>query len=360
MENLKKTPLYAAHVALGGKIVDFGGWAMPVQYSSPIEEHKAVRSFCGLFDVSHMGEVDIKGQDAFAYLQLLCTNDLTTMTPGRCRYSMLCYADGGIVDDVLVYKFAEDHYLIIANAGNTDKDFAWFQEHVFGDVQVKNESAGWAQLALQGPCFMDVLHAVGFEGEIPEKNYSFVPEMQVAGIPCLMSRTGYTGEDGVEIYCKAEDAQQLHAALMAAGTPLGMLPCGLAARDSLRFEAAMPLYGHELTAEITPMEVGIGFAVKMNKPDFIGKDALQAPPKRARIGLKCLERGIVREHCPVFCEGKQVGMTTSGVFVPTLEGSHAMALVEAEYADQTDFEIQVRNKFLKATRADLPFYKRAK
>lgn len=358
MDILKKTPLYDRHVSLGGKIVDFGGWAMPVQYSSPIDEHKAVRTNVGLFDVSHMGEVDVTGKDAFAYLQKLCTNDLTTMTPGRCRYSMLCYEDGGTVDDILVYKYDDEHYLVIVNAGNTDKDFAWFQDHVFGDVKVENQSSQWGQLALQGPNFQKVLDAVGYEGEIPQKNYTFVPSIKVGGINCMMSRTGYTGEDGVEIYCKAEDTVALFDKLMEAGKPLGLLPCALAARDSLRFEASMPLYGHELERDITPMEVGIGFAVKMNKDDFIGKKALEAPPKRKRIGLQLVDRGIVREHYPVYCKGTLVGMTTSGVFVPDMV-SHAMALVNIDVADEQDFEIEVRGKKLKAIQVPLPFYKRA-
>ena len=359
MEDLKKTPLYQTHLTLGGKMVDFGGWALPVQYSSIIEEHKAVRERCGLFDVSHMGELDVRGKDAFAYLQKLCTNDLTTMTPGRCRYSMLCYENGGVVDDVLVYKYDDEHYLVVVNAGNTDKDYAWFKEHLFGDVILENQSPAWAQLALQGPTFMQVLEAAGYEGEIPAKNYTFTPSVKVGGIECLISRTGYTGEDGVELYCKAENATALHKLLMDVGTPLGMLPCALGARDSLRFEAAMPLYGHEMSAEITPLETNIGFAVKMQKEDFIGKAALEAAPKRRRIGIKLVDRGVVREHYDVYCSGELVGFTTSGVPVPTLDGSHAMALVNIDFADSQDFEVEIRGKKLKAIQVPIPFYKRA-
>ncbi|MDR0840171.1 MAG: glycine cleavage system aminomethyltransferase GcvT [Christensenellaceae bacterium] len=360
MDNLKKTPLYQTHVDLGGKMVDFGGWALPVQYSSIIEEHRAVREACGLFDVSHMGEVDVRGKDAFAYLQKLCTNDLTTMTPGRCRYSMMCYADGGVVDDILVYKHSDDHYMIVVNAGNADKDYAWFEEHVFGDVQLENQSPAWAQLALQGPLFQKVLDAVGYTGEIPAKNYTFTPKVIVGGIKCLVSRTGYTGEDGVELYCAAADGPALHKLLLNAGQPYGLLPAALGARDSLRFEAAMPLYGHEMTDEITPLETNIGFAVKMEKDDFIGKQALQAPIKRRRIGLKLTDRGIVREHYDVYQNGKLVGFTTSGVPVPTLEGSHAMALVDIGVADAEDFEVEIRGKKLHAVQVPLPFYKRSK
>ena len=359
MEELKKTPLYETHVALGGRMVDFGGWALPVQYAGIVEEHKAVRERVGLFDVSHMGEARITGRDAFAYLQNLLTNDITSMTPGRCRYSMMCYETGGTVDDVLVYQYAQDDYLLVINAGNTAKDIAWFRQNASGDVQIVDESPLWAQLALQGPRFMDVLNAAGVSGELLQKNYTFVPETTVAGIRCMVSRTGYTGEDGVELYCKAADGPALHAALMQVGRQFGLLPCALGARDTLRFEAGMPLYGHEMNETVTPLVVGIGFAVKLGKQDFIGKAALLAPVKRARIGLRLIDRGIMREHCEVLCEGRPVGHVTSGMPVPTLEGSWAMALVDAEAAEKCDFEVDVRGKKLKAERVEIPFYKRS-
>ncbi len=355
LEELKKTPLYETHIALGGRMVDFGGWALPVQYKSIVEEHKAVRENAGLFDVSHMGEARITGKDAFAYLQKILTNDITTMTPGRCRYSMMCYENGGTVDDVLVYKYSDEDYLLVINAGNTAKDIDWFNKNKFGDVVVTDESPLWAQLALQGPKFTDVLERAGVAGELPQKNYTFVAQTSVAGIKCMVSRTGYTGEDGVELYCKASDGPALHAALVKAGA----LPCALGARDTLRFEAGMPLYGHEMNETVTPMEVGIGFAVKMNKPDFIGKAALAERVKRARIGLKLTERGIMREHCDVFCDGRLVGHVTSGMPVPTLDGSWAMALVDIEYAEKPEFEVDVRGKKLKAMRVEIPFYKRS-
>lgn len=360
MDNLKKTPLYDAHLALGGRMVDFGGWALPVQYSSIVEEHKAVRERCGLFDVSHMGEIEVSGKDAFAYLQKILTNDITTMVPGRCRYSMACYEDGGTVDDVLVYKYSDENYLLVVNAGNTQKDVKWFQSHMFGDVKVVDHSPEYAQLALQGPLFIQVLRAAGVEGELPEKNYTFVPETTVAGIKCMVSRTGYTGEDGVELYCAAKDGPALHAKLMEAGKEHGLLPCGLGARDTLRFEAGMPLYGHEMDETVTPMETGIGFAVKLNKQDFIGKAALAQAPKRMRIGLKLVDRGIMREHSQVLCKGRPAGHVTSGMPVPGLDGSYAMTLVDAALADEKDFEVDVRGKLLRAERVEIPFYKRAR
>lgn len=287
------------------QIVDFGGWALPVQYTSILDECKAVRERAGLFDVSHMGEVDIIGNDAYAYMQKMVTNDVTSMTPGRCRYAVMCYDNGGAVDDVLIYKFADDHYMLIVNAGNTDKDFAWLSEHAFGDVRVINNSAKWGQLALQGPLHQAVLDAAGFEGEIPQKYYTFNDKMTVAGIPCLVSRTGYTGEDGVELYCAAEDTVRLFEALLEAGKGVDMLPCGLGARDTLRFEASMPLYGHEMSADINPVECGLGFAIKLNKPDFIGKEALLKPQTRKRIGLKLVGKGIARPDADVLCNGEK-------------------------------------------------------
>ncbi len=358
MDTLKKTPLYDVHIALGGKMVDFGGWALPVQYSSILEEHKAVRERAGLFDVSHMGELFVSGENAFPYLQRMLTNDITTMTPGRCRYSMVCYEDGGTVDDVLVYKYSDTEYLIVVNASNTDKDYEWFASHAAEGVKVENRSAEYAQLALQGPKFMEVLEAAGVEGEIPAKNYTFVPEARVAGIPCILSRTGYTGEDGVELYCAAKDGPALHAALMEAGKCVNMLPCALGARDTLRFEASMPLYGHEMDATVTPMETGISFAVKLNKESFIGREALLEPAKRVRIGLRLTDRGIAREHADVYAGEKKVGHVTSGSPAPTLGGNYAMALVDIGESGHEVYEIDVRGRRLKAEKVPMPFYKR--
>ena len=360
MENLKKTPLYETHIALGGRMVDFGGWALPVQYSSIVEEHKAVRERVGLFDVSHMGEVMVEGKDAFEFIQRLVTNDITSMTPGRVRYSPVCYEDGGTVDDILVYKIEDDRYLLVINAGNTDKDYEWFAAHAFGDVRLENQSKGWAQLALQGPLFNEVLTAAGVEGTLPTKNYTFAESIRVAGVDCLVSVTGYTGEDGVELYCKAEDGARLHASLMAAGKEYGILPCGLGARDTLRFEAGMPLYGHELERDITPVEAGLGFAIKLKKENFIGLEALKAPKKRTRIGLRLVDKGIMREHAEVWADGRQIGHVTSGMPVPTLTGSYAMALIDVEYENCAEFTVVIRGRQLKAEQVAIPFYKKSK
>ncbi|MDL2258590.1 glycine cleavage system aminomethyltransferase GcvT [Eubacteriales bacterium OttesenSCG-928-K08] len=358
MENCKRTPLYQTHIKLGGKMVDFGGWALPVQYSSILDEHRAVRENAGLFDVSHMGEILVSGKDAFAFLQLVLTNDLTGLMDNRCRYSFICYENGGTVDDVIVYRKNEESYLIVVNASNTDKDFEWLKSHADGfDAKIENQSADFAQLALQGPRAQEILAPL-CEGELPEKSYSFVEELAVAGISCLVSRTGYTGEDGFELYCAANDGAALHAAILEAGKAFGLLPCGLGARDTLRFEAAMPLYGHELTADITPREAGLGFAIKVDNKDFIGRQALIDPPKRKRIGLKIVGRGIAREGYAVLFDGKPVGVVTSGSPSPTLGGNYAMALVDACVANEERFAIDVRGRALEAERVKTPFYKR--
>lgn len=359
MEGLKQTPLYHAHVALGGKLIDFGGWALPVQYSSVLEEHRAVRERAGLFDVSHMGEILVTGKDAEAYLDHLLTNQISSMLPLRCRYSPMCYPDGGTVDDVIVYKFNEERYLVVVNASNTQKDFDWMLKNTAGfDVTLDNQSSAWAQIALQGPK-ANALLAPLCDGALPEKNYSF-SELQVSGIPSIVSRTGYTGEDGLELYCAAKDGEELFNLLLKAGEPYGVLPCGLGARDTLRFEAGMPLYGHELSKDITPLEAGLSFAIKTDKKEFIGREALLKAPARRRIGLRLIDRGIARGGEDVLINGKKVGVTTSGVPSPTLGASYAMALVDADAANETSFSIVVRSRPLQAEQVPLPFYKRAK
>ena len=358
-EGLKRTPLYEAHLALGGKMVDFGGWALPVQYSSILDEHRAVRENCGLFDVSHMGELFIKGPEALKLLQRLMTNDFSTLKPCSCRYSPMCYPSGGTVDDVLVYMFNEEKYLLVVNASNTKKDFDWINANADGlNVLVANESERFAEVALQGPCAEEVLAPL-CSMALPEKYFSFNSKLTVAGVPAIVSRTGYTGEDGFEVYYEAKYGLDLYNALLDRVQSAGGLPCGLGSRDTLRFEAGMPLYGHELSESITPKEAGLGFAIKLNKEAFIGKEALTAEPSRKRIGLKLLERGIAREQCEVFLNGKLIGITTSGGPAPTLGGNYAMALVDISAKDAKEFEVSVRGRKLKAEAAALPFYKRA-
>lgn len=360
----RKTPLYEAHVKAGGKMVPFGGYLLPVQYQTGvIKEHMAVRQAAGLFDVSHMGEVLCEGKDALANLQMLLTNDFTNLTDGQARYSPMCNEQGGTVDDLIVYKRCEDHYLIVVNAANKDKDFQWMSDHQFGEVTFTDVSDSYAQLALQGPKAMEILRKLTAEENIPKKYYHAVFDAEAAGIPCIVSKTGYTGEDGVELYLESRRGEEMWNLLLEAGTEEGLIPCGLGARDTLRMEAAMPLYGHEMDEEVTPLETGLGFAVKMSKEDFIGRKALKemGEPKRKRVGLKVTGRGIIREDQPVYLDGKPIGRTTSGTHCPYLGYPAAMALVDASYGEEGDLvSVEVRGRMVEAQIVPLPFYKRSR
>jgi len=360
-----KTPLYDTHIKAGGKIVPFAGYLLPVRYEAGVmKEHMAVRTQAGLFDVSHMGEILYEGKDALNNLQQLLTNDFTNMVDGQARYSPMCNEKGGTVDDLIVYKKCEDHYLIVVNAANKEKDFAWMKEHQFGEVNIEDVSDDYAQLALQGPKAMDVLRKLAVEDSIPSKYYHAVFDGEVGGIPCIVSKTGYTGEDGVELYLKSEDAEKMWDKLLENGKEEGLIPCGLGARDTLRMEAAMPLYGQEMNENITPLETGLGFAVKMAKEEFIGKPALEEPkePVLKRVGLKVTGRGIIREHQALAAgEGRVIGETTSGTHCPYLGYPAAMALVEAEYSEiGTKLTAEVRGREIEAEVVALPFYKRSK
>ena len=360
----KKTPLYDVHVSSGGKIVPFGGYLLPVQYrAGVIEEHMAVRTKCGLFDVSHMGEITLRGADALRNLNRLLTNDFTVMDAGAARYSPMCNEQGGTVDDLIVYKRGENDYFIVVNAANREKDFAWMKAHVSGDAALEDISDTIGQLALQGPLARKVLDKLAAPESIPEKYYTCVFDGSVAGIDCIVSATGYTGEDGFELYCAAQDVEKLWNAVMEAGAEFGILPCGLGARDTLRLEAGMPLYGHELTDEISPKEAGLGFFVKMDKDDFIGKKAIEerGAPKRKRVGLRVTGRGIIREHMPLYADGREIGVSTSGTHCPYLGCPVAMAFVDAEYAAPgTAIEADVRGRRVAAETVKLPFYKKVR
>lgn len=358
-----KTPLYDCHVAREGKLVPFAGYILPVQYpTGVIREHMAVRGACGLFDVSHMGEVLYRGKDAFVNLQKLLTNDFTTMRDGKVRYSAMCTPQGGVVDDLIVYRLREDAYWVVVNAANRHKDVAWMRQNLFGECELTDMSDEVAQLALQGPRAESILRRLTDE-EPPMGYYTFVTRMTVAGACCLVSRTGYTGEDGFELYCANADAPALWNALLEAGADDGLIPCGLGARDTLRLEAAMPLYGHEMDDTITPFEAGLGWAVKMNKEDFIGKAALaeRTQPARRRVGLEITGRGIAREHCDVFLDGEKVGATTSGTHCPYLGKAVAMALLDNRAAAEgTALTVDVRGRAIEACVIALPFYQRKK
>ena len=325
----KKTPLYDTHVECGGKIVPFAGYLLPVQYQGVIAEHNAVRNDAGLFDVSHMGEITCTGKDALANLNYLLTNDYTTMYDGQARYSPMCNENGGVVDDLIVYKVRDDHYFIVVNAANKDKDFAWMKAHAFGDAVFTDISEEVAQIALQGPKAEAILRKLTNEEDIPEKYYSCHFHRTIGGMDCIISRTGYTGEDGFEFYLAAADAPKFWNLLLETGKEEHLIPCGLGARDTLRLEAGMPLYGHEMDDEISPRETGLGIFVKMQKEDFIGKKALEEREiTKKRIGLKVTGRGIIREHMDIYAGEKKVGVSTSGTHCPHLGYPAAMALVE--------------------------------
>ena len=362
-ENLKKTPLYDIHVSSGGKMVPFAGYMLPVQYSGVIAEHMAVRETAGIFDVSHMGEIIYSGKDAFSNVQKTFTRDFTRMADGEARYTLMCNDGGGIIDDVIVYRMSAEKYLIVVNAANREKDFKWMKEHASGDVSVEDVSPGVAQMALQGPRSRDILARAAGAPDIPEKYYTFNDGVNVGGVKCLVSRTGYTGEPGYELYPAAADAPALWNILMEAGAGLGLVPAGLGARDTLRLEAAMPLYGHEMDETVTPFEAGLAFGVSMSKDGFIGKAALEkrTEPGRIRIGLRVTGRGIVRENSAVFADGKLIGKTTSGTYCPYLGYPAAMASVDAtRSAEGTNVECDVRGRRIAAEITPLPFYSRRK
>ena len=358
----KKTPLYEEHIKCGGKMVEFGGYILPVQYQTGvIKEHMAVRTACGLFDVSHMGEILVQGPGALAYLNHILTNDYTTLKDGKARYSPMCYDNGGTVDDLIVYKVRDDDYFVVVNAANKDKDFAWMKDHQTEGASVTDVSAQYGQIALQGPNAEKILRKLAKEEDIPRGYYSAVFDGKAGDIPCIISRTGYTGEDGFEFYMAADKAADLWNLLLDAGREEGLIPCGLGARDTLRLEASMPLYGHELSAEISPVTAGLGTFVKLNKPEFIGRDALasEGEPARRRVGLKVTGKGILREHQEVFAGDRQVGVTTSGTHCPFLGYPVAMALLDSDIASEgAQVEVNVRGRRVAAETVKLPFYHR--
>ena len=307
-----------------------------------------------------MGEILCEGEGALDNLNYLLTNDFTNMHDGQARYSPMCNENGGVVDDLIVYKVRENHYFIVVNAANKDKDFAWMLEHQREGAEFRDISEKVGQIALQGPKARGILGRIAREEVIPEKYYHCIFEGEAAGIRCIISRTGYTGEDGYELYMAAGDAPALWEALMEAGRDEGLVPCGLGARDTLRLEAAMPLYGHEMDDTVSPLETGLSFAVKMKK-DFIGRDALekQGAPSRKRVGLKVTGRGIIRERAGVYAGEREIGMTTSGTHAPYLGYPVAMALLQAaEAVPGRQVEAGVRGRFVEAEIVELPFYKR--
>lgn len=361
---LQRTPLYEQHVALGARLVEFSGWEMPVQYSGILQEHHAVRTHAGLFDVSHMGEFKVEGTGALAFLQYLVPNDVTRLAVHQCLYTQLCLPTGGVIDDLLICRLDEIDYMLVVNAGNIDDDFAWVQEQAqhFQNITIINQSATTALLALQGPAAQTILQPLTPIDLAAIRYYHSMPG-QVNDINCLISRTGYTGEDGFELYCAPVDVVRLWQTLLTVGAPHGLLPAGLGARDTLRLEAGMCLYGHELDRQTNPLEARLGWSVKLNKDDFIGRAALletkRQGPQRMLVGIEMLERGIPRSGYPLYHDGQQIGTLTSGAPGPTVRKNIGMGYVLAAYASPgTPVQVDIRGKQLAAQVVALPFYKR--
>jgi len=356
--SLRRTPLYEEHRALGARLVDFSGWEMPVQYEGIKAEHRAVRERVGLFDVSHMGELVFRGPDAEEAVQRLVTRDVSRLEEGQAGYSAVCYEDGGTVDDVLVYRRPED-FLVVVNAANREKDLDHFRENTRDlDVEVADESDDWSLLALQGPEAVGLLQNLT-DADLSGLKYYRSLEGEVGGTSAMISRTGYTGEDGFEIYLPPDDAPGLWRELIEAGAT----PAGLGARDTLRLEAGMCLYGNELDPETTPLEAGIGFAVHLDKEqEFIGQDALKSEKeeglRKRLVGFEVEGKGIARHDHPVKVEDETVGRVTSGTLSPTLGKAIGLALVSPEVEDR--FEVVIRERPVEAHTVELPFYKREK
>jgi aminomethyltransferase len=360
----KKTPLYDVHLASGAKVIEFGGWLMPVQYSGILEEHRAVRTAAGLFDVSHMGEVAVSGPEADAFINCLVTNDISPLHINQAMYSPMCYPDGTVVDDLLIYRLGEQEYLLVINAGNIEKDLAWIQQQADGfQLELKNLSAVMAQLALQGPKAAHILQTLVSSDLQTLKYYWFWQGMNIHGISCLISRTGYTGEDGFELYCPAEAAPALWQILLQAGAEYGLIPVGLGARDTLRFESALPLYGHELSDQITPLEAGLDMFVKLTKAGFTGSEALAAQKQtgitRKIVGLEMTGRGIARAGYTCVAGGKTIGTVTSGSFAPTIGKNLALALLDIDYIQPgIAIGVEIRGGVVDAVVVKKPFYRR--
>ena len=365
---LRKTALYGVHRQLGAKMVDFGGWDMPVEYSGITAEHMAVRTAVGLFDVSHMGDIQFRGPGSLAAIQALSMNDASKLADGQAQYSAMLYPQGTFVDDVLVHKFSNNDYLLVINAGTREKDYQWIRSQVgsFAGVHISDYSDFYTQLAIQGPRAQDTLSKLTKVDLSAVKNYWFTWGT-VCDLPnVLIARTGYTGEDGFEIYIPSDEptSARVWQEVMEAGKPFGLLPCGLGARNTLRLEAAMALYGHEISEEISLLESGLERFSKLGKSDFLGSQALLAagPPKRKLVGLEMIERGIARDGYKVLnLEGEAVGYVTSGSPSPYLKKNIALAYVPVGLtAPGTEVAVEVRGNRVKAKVVPTPFYRRAK
>lgn len=365
--DLKQTPLNTAHRRMGGRMVDFGGWDMPVQYpAGTVEEHLRTRTHAGLFDVSHMGEIDVRGRDAISFVNRLVSNDASKLVDGQAQYSAITTPEGTVVDDLLVYRFAPDHLLLVVNASTTEKDWDWITSHKRDEaVELRNVSADYCQIALQGPDALSILQSLT-DVPLEEIKYYHFREGNVDGVQSIVSRTGYTGEDGFEVYAAADKAEQLWDSMLEAGktgTPTGVIPCGLAARNTLRLEAAMALYGHEIDETTTLLEANLGWICKLNKGDFPGRERLvkqkEEGVRQRLVGFEMTERGIARDGQDVLIDGERAGRVTSGSPAPFLKKNIGLAYVPAEHAaEERDIQIDVRGRPVGARIVKTPFYKR--
>lgn len=363
---LRRTPLYDEHVKLGAKIVDFAGWEMPVQYTGVIDEHLAVRNAAGLFDVSHMGEIEFTGKNAASLVQYLTTNDISKMTDGRAQYSILCNERGTVIDDIIIYRFTPEHYILVVNASNVEKDFAWCVAHERDGVSVKNLSDDFALIAFQGPKAAEILQPMTDVAIDDIAKYHFRTGTVAGKKNVIVARTGYTGEDGFELFTSPKDAPAVWQALIERGKNTGVKPAGLGARDTLRLEMKYSLYGHEITEETNPIEAGLSWVVKLDTPDdFIGKNKLIEIKKmglpRKLIGFKMIDRGIPRQDYKIVADGNEIGIVTSGTMSPSLGIAIGIGFVPREMAAiGNKISIDIRGEARKAEIVETPFYKSRK
>jgi aminomethyltransferase len=360
---VQRTPLYEEHKRLGGKMVEFAGWDMPVQYTGVKDEHTAVRTAAGLFDVSHMGQLEFTGKGAAASLQHLTTNDVSKLVDGQAQYSLLCKEDGGVIDDIIVYRVNAQRFVLVVNAANAAKDFAWLKAHLGSDTVMKDISADYAMIAFQGPAAATILASLT-DADLTELGHYRFTNGTVADKACIVARTGYTGEDGFEIFASPADMPQVWQGILEAGKPRGVKPAGLGARDTLRLEMKYSLYGHEITEETNPLEAGLGWVVKLNTAsDFIGKQAIEAirnaGPSRALVGFRMLEPGIPRQGYSILFAGKQAGVVTSGTMSPSLDEAIGIGYVPMEArAIGAEISIDIRGRARKAGVVATPFYQK--
>jgi len=360
----KQTPLHDIHIKLGAKMVEFAGWEMPIQYTGVIDEHKAVREYAGIFDVSHMGEIELTGPDAFSVMQYLTPNDVSHLVDGQAQYSMLLNERGTVIDDIILYRIGPERFLIVVNASNTAKDFNWILSHSRGNVNIANVSDDYAMIAFQGPLAAEILQTLTSADLSKIGHYHFAMG-DVDGVSdCIIARTGYTGEDGFEIFCRPQYAVKVWTEIMERGKSRGIKPTGLGARDTLRTEMKYSLYGHEITDETNPFEAGLAWVVKLDQPDdFIGKEELKkikaSEPSRKLVGFKMLDRAIPREGYNIVANGKTVGRVTSGTMSPTLGEPIGIGFVPPNLAEiGSKFSIDIRGKLKEAEVVKTPFYRR--